>query len=296
MLLRRQYNYTGSIPIDAVNNKILLSSLGISDRMDTHLHIPITSQLSEYVTGIWEVSGNREVNETILPKGVVEIIFNLGDVARGTLGELNAFNSPLCFIQGVNTEILKVNYSGHHHLFGIRLQPGMVKGLLGIMPSELKNTLIDLTLIKPGFNIFWHKLKEARSFNERVKLVEEEFPVLSAAVCLRTQKLCNLFLSDNIEGFGDMNMLSKQVHYSTRHLNRKSQSLFGISAEELITYKKFLHAVKLIHSNNDPLTSIAYNSGFYDQAHFCRIFKSYAGITANQYRKQKSDLPFHLFY
>lgn len=94
MLLRRQNNYTGSIPIDAVNNKILLSSLGISDRMDTHLHIPITSQLSEYVTGIWEVSGNREVNETILPKGVVEIIFNLGDVARGTLGELNAFTSP----------------------------------------------------------------------------------------------------------------------------------------------------------------------------------------------------------
>ncbi len=149
-------------------------------------------------------------------KGVVEIIFNLGDIAKGTLGELNAFTSPLCFIQGVNTEILKVNYQGHHHLFGIRLQPGMVKGLLGIMPSELKNTLIDLTLIKPGFHIFWHQLKEAQSFKERVKLVEDEFPVLSAAVCLRTQKLCNLFLSDDIEGFGDMNILSSK--YTILHV------------------------------------------------------------------------------
>lgn len=295
MLLHSRHKYSDSSTIAAVHDRILLSSLDINDRMEAHLHIPITSQLSEYVTSIWEVNGHREVNETILPKGVVEIIFNLGDIAKGTLGELNAFTSPLCFIQGVNTEILKVNYPGHHHLFGIRLQPGMVKGLLGILPSELKNTLIDLTLIKPGFNIFWHQLKEAKSFNERVKLVEDEFPVLSAAVCLRTQKLCNLFLSDEIEGFADMNVLSKQVHYSTRHLNRKSQSLFGISAEELITYKKFLHAVKLMHINNDPLTSIAYDSGFYDQAHFCRIFKSYAGITANQYRKQKSDLPFHLF-
>jgi AraC-like DNA-binding protein len=214
---------------------------------------------------------------------------------RGELPGNRSFSAPLCFIQGVNTETINVCYSGKHHLFGIRLQPEMVKGLLGIMPSELKNTLIDLTLIKPGFNILWHQLKEAASFNERVKLIEEEFPVLSTAVCLRTQKLCSLFLSDGLETFSSMDHLAKQVHYSSRHLNRKAQSLFGITAEELITYKKFLHSVKLLHNNNDPLTAIAYESGFYDQAHFCRVFKSYSGITPKQYRKEKSILPFHLF-
>lgn len=292
------YRQTDTVPIAAmmlVDNHKLLSSSGTSNRMNAQLHIPFASQLSEYVSFIWEVNGSNGLNERILPKGIVEMIFNLGDTMNGVTMTDDSLNPPLCFIQGVNTQTIDVNYSGKHHLFGIRLQPGMVKGLLGIMPSELKNTLVDLTLLKPGFNILWQQLKEAPSFNDRVKLIEEQFPVLSAAVCLRTQKLCNLFLAESIDGFGNVDELSKQVHYSTRQLNRKTQSLFGISAEELITYKKFLHAVKLLHINNDPLSSVAYESGFFDQAHFCRVFKSYAGITATQYRRQKSELPFHIF-
>ena len=263
--------------------------------MDTHVHIPLHSQLSEYITSIWEVNGHSRINETILPKGIIEMVFNLGDPMNGYLPGKKHFTAPLCFIQGVNTGCVDVYYDGHHRLFGIRLQPGMVKGLLCIMPSEVKDTLIDLTLIRPGFNILWHQLREAPSFNARVVIIEEQFPVLSAAVCLRTQKFCSLFMQEGLDHFTDPGMLSKQVHYSTRHLNRKAQSLFGLSAEELIVYKKFLHAVKLLHTNNESLTAIALASGFYDQAHFCRVFKAYAGITARQYRMQKSVLPFHLF-
>jgi AraC-like DNA-binding protein len=264
--------------------------------MDIRVHIPATSQLTEYVTSIWEVFGRQHVNETILPQGVVEMIFNLGDPMDCLMPDKpEIFRVPLCFIQGVNTQAIQASYPGQQHLFGIRLQPGMVRSLIGIIPSELKNTLIDLTLIKPAFSRLWHELKEAASFPERVKVIEAEFPVLSAAVCHRTEKLCNLFLADGLKNFDSLETLSQQVYYSPRHLNRKSQSLFGISVEELITYKKFLHAVKLMHFENDSLTAIAHESGFFDQAHFCRTFKSYTGITAKQYRQKKSDLPFHLF-
>nr|WP_246496450.1 helix-turn-helix domain-containing protein [Chitinophaga varians] len=34
-----------------------------------------------------------------------------------------------------------------------------------------------------------------------------------------------------------------------------------------------------------PLTDVAYDNGFYDQAHFIRVFKSFAGITPLQYKK-----------
>jgi AraC-like DNA-binding protein len=264
--------------------------------MDIQVHIPARSQLKEYVTSIWEVFGSQNIKETILPQGVVEMIFNLGDPMSGLMPyTTETFHAPLCFIQGINTQMVHVSYSGQQHLFGIRLQPGMVKSLIGVIPSELKNTLVDLTLIKPGFKVLWNQLKEAPSFQERVKLIEAGFPVLSAAVCLRTQKLCDLFLADGLQDFQSLDCLSEQIYFSPRHLNRKAQSIFGISAEELITYKKFLHAVKLMHSGNDTLTSIGYESGFFDQAHFCRIFKSYSGLTPRQYRQNKSELPFHLF-
>jgi AraC-like DNA-binding protein len=263
--------------------------------MNLNIHIPVTSHVSEYITGIWELQGISNAQETILPKGIVEMVFNLGDPMDGSIAGSNQFNAPLCFIQGLNTGKVEVKYYGSHHLFGMHVKQEMLKKLLGILPSELRNILIDLTLIKPVFGSLWHQLKEANDFNKRVKIIEEQFPVLPPDGCMRTQKLCTLFNNGSLNDFTSLDKLSKEVYYSTRHLNRKSKELFGISAEELITYKKFLHSVNLLHGSDSPLTALAYESGFYDQAHFCRVFKTYTGLTPKQYRNIKSENPFHLY-
>ncbi|HYG40607.1 MAG TPA: helix-turn-helix domain-containing protein [Cytophagales bacterium] len=259
-------------------------------------HIPVSSShISDYVISIWEVYGDRKIKEAILPQGVVELVFNLGDGMTGILPGDKVVKTPSCFIQGLNTNVINVEYTGQQHLFGIRLQPPMLKSLLGITPAELKNSLIDLTLIKKHFLYLWHQLVEVRSFEERVTVIETEFPLIKKSDCVRTQKLCNMFFSNSIEGFESVELLAESVNYSTRQVNRKAHSLFGVSGEELTAYKKFLQSVKLIHTANYSLTEIAHASGFYDQAHFCRIFKMYSGITATEYNTSKGHSPFHLF-
>ena len=39
-----------------------------------------------------------------------------------------------------------------------------------------------------------------------------------------------------------------------------------------------------------PLTGIAYESGYFDQAHFIKEFKKYTGITPHQYQAQARPL------
>ena len=264
--------------------------------MRTQVHIPFRSALSNYVTSIWETSASGISEELILPQGVVEIVFNLSDPMNGILPHSNAsVKAPEFFIQGWNTHVVQVQYSGHQHLFGIRLQPYMVKSLLGILPSESKDTLIDLSLVKPGFRSLWHQLNEAAGFTERVAIIEKEFPVLTQSICTRTQYFCDLLSSSSEYPFQSIDELSKEICYSSRQLNRKAQGLFGVSAEELVVYKKFRTAVELMHGHQRSLTAISYQAGFYDQAHFCRIFKNLTGITARQYQTQKGDLPFHIF-
>jgi AraC-like DNA-binding protein len=244
---------------------------------------------------MWEVLGQRDVHELIMPQGIVEIIFNFSGTVHGVLPHSHApIHAPRCFIQGLNTQVVEVNYEGRQHLFGVRLHPHMVHSLLGIMPAEAKNTTIDLALIKPAFNTLWHQLIEAASFGERVQLVEKHFPVLAQPDCGRAQRLSDLFLADGVEPFQTVDRLAGQVYYSPRHLNRIVHNLYGISAEELVVYKKFMHAVKLIHVEDLSLTEVAYLAGFYDQSHFCRIFKLFAGITPKQYRSRKSEYPFHI--
>jgi AraC-like DNA-binding protein len=260
----------------------------------THTPVP-SSHLSEYVTLIWEVQSGGISKEIILPQGVVELVFNLGGEITGTLPGEKKLETPACFIQGLNTNIVSVEYTGQQHLFGIRLMPSMVKALYKIDAAELKNKAVDLTLINPQCMSLWHQLMEAKSFDKRLQVVENQFPLIKKNDCLRTEKMCTMFFSNSIEGFETVDALAKAIHYSPRQANRKAHSLFGICGEELTTYKKYLRSVNLIHAGNYSLTEVAYASGFFDQAHFCKKFKMYAGITAGEYMSCKSESPFHIY-
>lgn len=264
--------------------------------MNKYFHIPTSSPIAEYITGIWEIDGGFNVRETILPKGIVEIIFNFADgIHAARILGTDIYTAPKCFIQGLNTSILNVQYLGKQHLLGIRLPAYRVQDLLGIIPAELCNTTIDLSLIDPLFDHLWSQLVEAKNFEEKVKILERVLPCLPDKGNIRTQTLNRLFLKDGINNFRSVDELAREVCYSTRQLNRITRQLFGLSAEELVAYKKFVEAVKLLHIEHESLTDIAFQSGFYDQSHFCRVFKPFTGMTARQYLQQKSDLPFHIF-
>lgn len=264
--------------------------------MKAKVHIPFQSAISNYVTAIWETTPPGVSSELILPKGVVELVFNLSDPMQGILPHQQTPDfAPNCFLQGMNTHVVKVEYTGTQHLFGICLRPHMVKALLGIPASECRDCLIDLGLLNKSFDDVWHQLKEANSFTERVAIIEKTFPVLHETDCSRTVYFSGLFTEGSNHRIASIDELSKEICYSSRQLNRKAQHLFGLSTEELLLHKKFRTAVTLLHGNKKSLTSIAYEAGFYDQAHFCRIFKNFTGLTAKQYQQHKSELPFHLF-
>ncbi len=259
------------------------------------VHIPIASCLQDYVTSIWEVEGPYNAAETILPEGIIEIIFNFSEKTEGLLPfSQTSIEAPRCFIQGMYTQVLQARYTGRHHLLGVRLYPHRVWELLHLLPSELNNRTVDLTLIRPAFNSLWHHLQELDSFAEKVALLERSLPGLAGTGCDRSKALSDLFLTSGTAGFHTVDELARQVCYSPRQLNRVAQDLYGVSAEELTTYKKFIESVKLIHLEGGSLTQVAYGAGFYDQAHFCRVFKSFTGMTPNQYRKQKGPQPFHI--
>lgn len=274
-------------------------------------HIPFHSPLQDYITLIWELDGNISEKELILPKGIIEIIFNLSCPMSAVLpGGKFISKAPVCFIQGIHTSVTKVYYQDHQHLFGLRLKPHAVRSLLGIKPSEVSNQAIDLTLINPHFRTIWDQLVEAASFGERITVVESQFSPKDMRTCHRTELLSNLFLDDSLQlmihqklnydtrqinVFESVDTLARKVCFSARHLNRKSKELFGINAEELIRYRKFVNAVKLIHIGKYSLSEVAHLSGFYDQSHFIRVFKAYSSMTPRMYEKGKGRLPFHLF-
>ena len=163
------------------------------------------------------------------------------------------------------------------------------------MPAgEFSDKVIDLTLVDASFKSIWHQLSEQHDFNSRVNIfcnwVEKKIPEW-----VPQEQLINSFLcSENQHNLSVM-ALAGSMCYSSRHSSRKLFEATGLNAEDILLYKKYLHAVHLIHHSSLSLTEIAYESNFSDQSHFIRSFKTFAAMTPGKYKRSKSFVKGHIF-
>ena len=159
---------------------------------------------------------------------------------------------------------------------------------------EFSDLIVDMTLIDPVFGSLWHQLAEQNSFNERVAVIcnwlEKKLPSFEPQ-----EQMVNNFLSGIYQHDLTVTELASSLCYSPRHLSRKMIDATGLNTEGILLYKKYLHAVHLIHHTDLALTKIAYESNFADQSHFIKAFKTFAGMTPGDYRSGKGFVKGHLY-
>lgn len=248
------------------------------------------------VHSFWQTERNTNFKtETIIPQGVVEIIFNFTDDEKieAQLGN-NNYKLAKCFINGFNTFPVNLYLPQKQKFFGVRFHPVAIKNIFGIPPCEFANLTVDLTLIVASVNSLWHQLYEQKIFSQRVAILSAWLKNFYVAQTVRDEML-NQFLNTANYTIPSVPQLSKALCYSSRHLMRKLYALTGMNTEELLLYKKFLLSVHLMHYSDMSLTQIAYSSQFADQSHFIKTFKHYAQITPGEYQKFKTHLEGHIF-
>lgn len=264
--------------------------------MDSNLYLPLTDPCKNVIKSIWQVERLTVFQtEQIIPKGIVEVIFNFSGTSQ-ILARLEGkqYHLSNCFINGFNTVPLQIQLPKQQVFFGVVFQPLAVKNIFGIPAGEFSDMLIDLTLVDSTFHSLWHQLAEQKNFDNRVSVflnwVEKKI-----LTCQPQEKLINNFLSAVNAHDVSVKNLADTVCYSSRHLSRKILEATGLNTEEILLYKKYLHAVHLMHASDLSLTEIAYQSRFSDQSHFIKTFKAYANMTPGAYRRSKSAIEGHIY-
>jgi AraC-like DNA-binding protein len=249
---------------------------------------------SLFVKSFWQTQGSPEYKmEYILPKGDIELIFSFGESLSFHRQGVGEGDTPRCFINGISNTPVQLAMPRHQSFFGVVVQPAAVKKLLAAPSGTFLNSITDLELIDKTFGDLWHMLASSTAFEHRCSLMQQW--ILRRLSTIHEQEMTlSGFLTSNQEVTTVANLAS-HVCYSTRQLNRKVQELFGMSSEVLLRYKRYQRALKHIHISKETLTRIAYDCGYYDQAHFNREFKEYTRLTPGEYRQQRSHLPGHIF-
>jgi len=178
----------------------------------------------QFFKGFWQTDGLPEYqSETILPTGVIELIFNFSDpVPFRREGQGSYACTPKCFVSGISDKPVQLDIQGQQVFFGVQLHPASVKNLLNIPAGEFLNAITDLEAISQTFSGLWQRLAAADCFHSRVHIMQQwsvqHTPDISA------QEMAISDYSNSVQLALTVNAQAAIFCYSTRQLHRKMQA------------------------------------------------------------------------
>ena len=85
-----------------------------------------------------------------------------------------------------------------------------------------------------------------------------------------------------------MATLAKIAGVHPTHLARTFRRLHGCTVGDYVRWLRLEKAKGALSATEKSVALVAVESGFYDQAHFCRLFKAAYGMTPSEYRASRS--------
>ena len=79
-------------------------------------------------------------------------------------------------------------------------------------------------------------------------------------------------------------LIANQLGISRMTLHRRLKEQYKLSASAYIYSKRLVYAQNLLQNTNKTISIIAKETGFYDVAHFSKIFKKVNGLSPKDYR------------
>ena len=96
----------------------------------------------------------------------------------------------------------------------------------------------------------------------------------------------DLFIAQNLDRAIGVGELASLARLSTTHFSRVFKRSFGVTPRDHVMRARLERAKTLLSQTPSPLSQIALDCGFCDQAHMSRIFHQVVGATPSRWRRQ----------
>jgi AraC-like DNA-binding protein len=268
----------------------------------TYREIAPGERLKPYVKCfyIFESELKTEFEDIVFPVGQMEIVFNLGDGIWKSLIDKVFQATPQIEVWGQITQPLNVKSIGNHTMLGIRFYTHTPGCFLNEDVCEFNNQVSDLTdvLGTPVKNLHL-QLRETQVLYKRIELIET---FLIKRLALLERKTRKIDLLGRIVKDMQANRFSENINSIALRYDltpRFLQTLFvrhtGVAPKLFSKINRFQASLRHIAKKEASLTSIAYDCGYFDQAHLIRDFKSFTGLTPSAYSLDSSPVSSALF-
>jgi AraC-like DNA-binding protein len=256
--------------------------------MNYQVYTP-SQELQPFVKCFWSLDDDEKkvpVTQRVLPDGCMEMIFHYGDLYRQYFEDGSSITQPRSFVFGQITKYIEIAPMGISGIISARFLPDGISPFIKIPVTQLENKVVSLKeLFNDEGNILEEQVINATRNADRIKLIEEF--LLSKLTEQNTidtiTKSCVdiIFQSQGQIGIG---ALAGKMNINRRNMERRFISVIGISPKQLAKVARLQATLKMLGQQKfTNLTEIAYENGYFDQAHFIKDFREFTGMNPGSF-------------
>jgi AraC-like DNA-binding protein len=199
------------------------------------------------------------------------------------------------FVAGLTEASIVTEMDGVSDALQLNLTPLGAYCLLGLPMDELANRIVSFDdVLGPAGPELRERLACAPSSARRFELLDDYFcERLAEAPSPAPGVLAAWHAMRESEGRARVGSLARDLGWSRRRLAARFREQVGLTPKAAARVLRFSRAIRLVEGHPRPSwAELALDCGYYDQAHFNRDFRQFAGSTPTEYlaRRHGDDL------
>lgn len=232
--------------------------------------------------------------EKFLPDGSMDLLIDLTETPKKLFlnEEGTAYTTfKKSWISGMKTEYILIDASVSS-MIGVHFRPGGAYPFFNFPISELNNMTVEVDCL---WNSEIHGIRDAIL---NTTSIEDKFGILEKHFLQKgKQKLePNVLVGYAIDQLQKspqvwtIEQLTRKVGITQKHLISLFKKYAGLSPKLFARISKFQKVIQLVEKGQKmSWTSLAYECGYYDQAHFIKEFQAFSGINPSSYLAERGD-------
>jgi AraC-like DNA-binding protein len=243
--------------------------------------------LQPLVECYWIAEGNTAGWQKIVPDGFPEIILHFGDAYEISADQIKVERQSRTLVAGQLSQPVFLRPTGRSGVLGIKFKPtGIWRMFYCRMDELMDQALASGDVLRNNLEALSAKIGAARDDKTRIEEVENF--LLHQLKKTKPATIVDAVLNDVRTQRGQLSMkdLASRHNITPRKLERDFQEQVGMTAKMYSRLNRFTHVFGLLQQPVMSKVEAVYLSGYFDQAHFNKEFRGFAGENPEAYFRQ----------